>query len=282
MLGEYLDMSLPWFDLAQNMGIRFFAHAHGYDVSERLRDPHFRREYLRYVAAAGVITMSETNRRRLIDLGLPADRVHTIPYGVDVPDVFEERASADTVRLVAVGRMVAKKSPLSILSAFKRAAASCPGITLDYIGEGPLFQAAVDFVAASDTLAGHISLLGARTNAEVLDRLRDADIFVQHSITDRSSGDEEGLPVAILEAMAAGLPVIATVHAGIPEAVEDGTTGYLVEEGDVDGTTERIVYLARHPEVRSRMGRAGWRAARDRFSWARERAELLRVMSLAP
>src|SRR5207249_2345004 len=104
--------------------------------------------------------------------------------------------------------------------------------------------------------------------------LAGADVFMQHSMRDPETGDEEGLPVAILEAMAHGLPVVSTVHAGIPEAVVDGATGRLSAEGDVDAMALHLAHLAEDREERLRLGTAGWRRARDRFTWAEERSRL--------
>ncbi|HEY8510006.1 MAG TPA: glycosyltransferase, partial [Steroidobacteraceae bacterium] len=98
-----------------------------------------------------------------------------------------------------------------------------------------------------------------------------ADLFLQHSVVDPVTGDEEGLPVAILEASASALPVVSTVHAGIPEAVDDGVSGFLVKEGDVQGMADAIVALASDGQRRIEMGLAGWRRVREQFSTARER-----------
>jgi glycosyltransferase involved in cell wall biosynthesis len=96
--------------------------------------------------------------------------------------------------------------------------------------------------------------------------LGETDIFIQHSRVDPATGDEERLPVAILEAMAHSLPVVSTHHAGIPGAVVDGVTGYLVPEGDSVGMAERIVELARNSKRRVQMGEAGWMRAKESFS----------------
>lgn len=279
LLGEYLDASLAWLGLAQELSLRFFAHAHGYDVSRCLREPVHRREYLRYREAAGVITMSEWSRARLIDLGLPPDRIHVIPYGVDVPDAVAERPLREGATVLAVGRMVAKKAPIVTLDAFRRAGQALPGLRFDYVGAGPLRPAVLQFVAAFG-LGDRVLLHGGQPNATVRRLMDTADIFVHHGMTDPDTGDEEGLPVVILEAMAAGLPVVASRHAGIPEAVEDGVTGLLVDEGDSRGMADRIEQLARDRALRLRMGLAGWARARDCFSWSRERDDLLRLLGL--
>ncbi len=278
-MGEYLDWSEPWLRVAQTLGIRFFGHAHGYDVSIQLRDPKWRAEYLKYNQADGVITFSEISRAKLIDLGLDPAKIHVVPYGVDVPSQPSKRATADTVRCVAVGRMVAKKAPILTLDAFRRAAELCPELRLDYVGTGELLSAAQQFIRAFH-LNDRVTLHGGQPSEAVHRLMRRADIFLQHSMTDPETGDEEGLPVAILEAMANGLPVVSTYHAGIPEAVQDGSTGYLVQEGDSVGMAERLVALVRDPALRRRMGEAGWCRAKEHFSWEKERAELLRILGL--
>jgi colanic acid/amylovoran biosynthesis glycosyltransferase len=278
-LGEYLNASLEWLPLADELGIPFFAHAHGYDVSLCLQDSLYRAEYLRYRDAAGVITMSQASRARLLDLGLPPDRTYAIPYGIDVPAEFTERPERPLVTVLAAGRMVVKKGPVLTIDAFARARASVPSLRLHYVGGGPLF-ADVEAAIRIARLQDNVVLLGTQPNPAVRRCMSAADIFTQHSVVSPHDGDEEGLPVVILEAMAHGLPVVSTRHAGIPEAVEDGVTGYLVAEGDTDAMGDAIAELARDPRRRRAMGKAGWERARALFTWDRERDDLLRVMQL--
>ncbi|MCS6814496.1 MAG: glycosyltransferase family 4 protein [Cyanobacteria bacterium] len=280
ILAEYLDLFLDWLPLAQDLGIRFFAHAHGYDVTQQLRAPHWQRAYLRYNQADGVVTMSQVSRHRLIALGLNPNKVHAVPYGVEVPSQPPRRPTQETVRCLAVGRMVPKKSPICLLDAFRRAVAVYPALRLDYVGTGALFPAARDFVAVMG-LADFVTFHDKQPNSVVQALMQSADIFVQHSKTDPATGDEEGLPVAILEAMAAGLPIVATHHAGIPEEVVEGETGFLVPEGDTIAMAERIVTLAQDAELRHTLGQAGWQRALDMFTWEQERKSLLELMGLS-
>ncbi len=279
VMGEYLDFALCYLGLSRRIGARFYAHAHGYDVSQLLRDPQWRAAYRRLNDADGVITVSAVTRDRLLAVGLDAARVHVVPCGVDVPAEAPSRLEGDTVRCVAVGRMVAKKAPILLLDAFRRAHEVCPRLRLDCVGGGPLFAAARQFVQ-SFRLEHAVRLHGWRTNAAVYDLLARADLFVQHSVVDDETGDEEGLPVSLLEAMAAGLPAVATRHGGIPEAVEHGTTGALVAEGDVVDMAAQIVRLAMDFDLRARLGRAGWERARRCFTWEQERRALLDLMGL--
>jgi glycosyltransferase involved in cell wall biosynthesis len=282
ILGEYLDLSLPWLDVAQSLGARFFGHAHGYDVSRSLRDPAWRSAYLRYNDADGVITVSRTSRQRLVELGLDAAKVHSVPCGVDVPaePPARRRLGHESIRCVAVGRFVAKKAPILALDAFRRAAEALPTLRLDYVGGGELFAAARQFVHAF-SLESRVTLHGVQPSETVARLLADADVFLQHSMTDPETGDEEGLPVAILEAMAQAVPVVSTRHAAIPEAVVDSVTGYLVDEGDSGAMSERLVALGRDPTLRLSLGQAGWLRAKRSFSWEVERARLLEILGFS-
>lgn len=278
VLVEYLNWGWELRDLKRRLGVRYFAHAHGHDVSILLRDPEWRRRYLELNGIDGLVAMSEDCRRRLVGIGIDEERVHVIPYGVD-PVGAIERPSHAQVRCLAVGRMVGKKAPILLLDAFRRAREQVPGLHLDYIGEGELFAAARQFVEALE-LGEAVTLHGEQPHAVVLERLHQADVFLQHSVVDSVSGDEEGLPVAILEAMAHGLPVVSTRHAGIPEAVVDGETGLLVDEGDVGGMAEALVALAGSPERRAQLGAAGAARIAERFTWERERTDLRALLGL--
>jgi glycosyltransferase involved in cell wall biosynthesis len=279
ILSEYLDFSLQWLESGRRSGARFFAHAHGHDISGCLTDPRWREAYRRYNDSAGVITMNQPSREALLELGLAPEKVHVVHYGVEVPAAAEPHPEEDEIACFAVGRMVPQKAPILLLDAFRRAAECCPRLRLDYVGRGPLLPAVEQYVRAFG-LADRVRLHGWQSNTFVRAAMRKAAMFLQHSMTDPHNGDQEGLPVAILEAMAVGLPVVSTLHAGIPEEVEEGITGYLVPEGDSAAMADRIVALARDPAARRRLGLAGHARAREHFTWERERAELLRILGL--
>jgi len=223
--------------------------------------------------------MSQFSRANLINLGLDAAKIHVIPYGVDVPATPLNRTEQETVRCLTAGRMVAKTAPILTLDAFRRAALAFTKLHLDYVGAGELLPAAQQFVRAFN-LHDQVTLHGGQSSEYVHELMEKADVFLQHSMTDPDTGDEEGLPVAILEAMACGMPVVSTRHTGIPEAVLDGITGYLVNEGDSIAMADCLVTLARDAELRFQMGAAGWYRAKQHFSWERERVGLLGVLGL--
>jgi colanic acid/amylovoran biosynthesis glycosyltransferase len=281
ILSNYLDESLPYLETAKALGIRFYAHAHGYDISERLRDSRWRKEYLAYNEADGIIVVSESVRARLAGIGLKREKIHVIPCMPDIPEDMRERRGGETIRCVMLGRLVPKKAPILALDAFRRAFEVCPRLRLEVVGGGPLLAAMREYVQAFG-MAGVVTLHGAQpAGGEVIRALWSrADIFMQHSMVDPESGDEEGLPVSILEAMGQGLPVVSTRHAGIPEAVVEGETGFLVSEGDSVAMSECLIRLAQDRKLGLSMGEAGWKRAKENFAWSIERSRLLAVIGL--
>lgn len=279
ILGEYLNYAFSYFKIAQELDIPYFAHAHGADVSICLRQKKWRKKYQQYQQAAGIITMNQVSRKRLIDLGIEDTKIHVIPYGVDTPNEPLKRKENEVIRCLAVGRMVGKKAPILLLESFRQATKKFPNLQLDYVGAGDLFPAVQQFVDAFE-LKDKVILHGKQPNEFVLQLMQKADLFLQHSVVDPESGDEEGLPVAILEAMGYCLPVVSTRHAGIPESVLEEETGLLVDEGNVKKMGQHIVTLAQDFNLRQQMGLAGWQRVKDFFSWEKERQQLLEVMGI--
>ncbi len=238
--------------------IPFFVHFHGQDASAALKSRMQVEAYRRmFERAAGIIAPSRFIAARLAGIGCPPGKLHVVPCGID-PEKFRPSTRVPG-RLVAVGRLVEKKAPHLTIEAFSQIAGTFPDARLEVIGDGPLATLCRSTIAAS-RLDGKVTLHGVRDSAFVASRLEQASVFVQHSVTAKN-GDTEGLPVAILEAMAASLPVVATRHSGIPEAVADGTTGLLVEERDTAAMAAAMAELLRNPERAAAMGSAG----RDRL-----------------
>lgn len=273
---EFLDIWLPFTPTLQDLGLRIVAHAHGYDVSQRLREDYWQSAYLTaYQEIDAVVTMSQVTRDRLVSLGLNADRVVVVPYGVDVvPSIDREPRSP--VHVLVVGRLVAKKDPLASVAACDLAVRRGADLRVSVLGDGPLMS---ELEAVATRASVDIAVLGARPHRDVLTLMNTADIFCQHSVVDPQTGDEEGVPVAILEAMAHGLPVVSTRHAGIPEAVVDGVTGLLVDERDVETMAEHLCALSADPSLRVRLGAAGRERIKARFTWPQERRALLELLA---
>jgi colanic acid/amylovoran biosynthesis glycosyltransferase len=196
--------------------------------------------------------------RRLIDMGAAPERVVVHRTGIDLrqwPCRERRPASDGRLRLVTIARLVEKKGIEYVLQAVKALTDARIPVEYEVLGEGPLREPLardVERLGLSDRVRFH----GWQTQAEVRARLDLAHALVQASVTGRD-GDEEGIPNVLKEAMAAGMPVVATRHAGIPELVEDGVSGFLVPERDPGALASALSSLARAPERWVAMGRAG-------------------------
>ena len=280
ILGEYLDQFADFVPLLDRMRLPYIVQGHGIDVSAALRKPGMAERYRAYDSAAAILTRCEFHRQRLIGLGLRAERVAVNPGGVDVPDQIPARTPEACRRFLAVGRFVPKKGPIYLLEAFRRAAARDASITLDYVGGGELLSAAQQFVDACG-LNDRVRLHGAAKDDVKLRLTQECGVFLQHSLTDPETGDEEGLPASIQEAMALGMTVISTRHAGIPEAVEHGVSGLLVAERDVEAMSEAMGRAASDPALCARLGAAAHAKAKELYTWPAERARMLAALERA-
>jgi glycosyltransferase involved in cell wall biosynthesis len=174
-----------------------------------------------------------------------ADRSIVIPNAVDVATSRRARNSAHTARILSVGRLAFPKSFSTLLRALAIVEAGTFHAAI--AGDGPQRQQLEGEIAALG-LANAVQLLGTRS--DVADLLADSDLFV---LSSRS----ECLPMSVIEAMAAGLPVVASAVGGVPELVEQGRTGILVPPDDPALLAAAIARLAGDPGLRRRMGEAG-------------------------
>ncbi len=238
-------------------GVPLVAHFHGYDVTFLTQyEAYCRRLPDVFKHAHAIVGVSKLMCDMLIGYGCPPEKLHRIPCGVPVHD-FPASTAQDNqpCRFLAVGRMIPVKAPLMTLRAFTRCAEACPEVSVTMIGNGPLFNEVQRWVQ-KNPYRDRIQLIGAQPIEVVREHLRSSGVFVQHCMA-TSVGQIEGWPVSIAEAMSSALPVIATRHAGIPEQVVHGCTGYLVAEGDWQAMGDYMIELAQAPATRRAMGLAG-------------------------
>lgn len=190
-----------------------------------------------------VSAVSQATAQQLVeDFGVVEEKVSVVHPGVPESMIDHGiREVSDQLRVLYLGSISAEKNPLAALDAVKRCVLP---VTLRFVGDGP--QSAE--LAERSTGMGNVELVGAV--ADVKPHLLWADVLVLTSVT-------EGLPGVILEAAAHGLPVVSFDVGGVPEAVEDGITGFVVPRGDIEGVADRLDILANDPDLRREMGAAG-------------------------
>ena len=252
-------------------GIPLVVQFHGSDAfAKRRTTPDLLERYRRlFKIASRVIVKSQPMRDQLLRFGASPDQLVISPCGAD-SSLFYGASPGDASPLfIAVGRFVPKKAPILTIRAFAEACSLLPKdfareLRLLMVGDGPLLSASRSLVSDLN-LEGQVSFLGLRSSVEVAELMRTGRAFVQHSMV-APDGDSEGSPVSVVEAQLSGLPVISTRHAGIPEVVVDGETGYLVGEGDVIGMAAFIARLAVDADLAAKLGRSGSIRARSSFT----------------
>lgn len=265
VLAEYGLTGVAVMKACKKTGIPLVVHFHGYDAYMNHVLESYRSAYKELFEYAGaVIAVSEDMMQQLASLGADRDRLHLNPYGVDMEQFTPTDPSAAAPWYIAAGRFVDKKAPHLTLMAFHRVAQEVPGARLIMLGDGPLRDACYQ-LAKSLRMLSSVEFRGAVSHQQVVDAMKVSRAFVQHSLRP-SNGDSEGTPVAVLEAGASGLPVVATRHAGIKDAVVENETGFLVDECDVDRMADKMMLLARDPDLARKMGEAGRERVRSRYS----------------
>jgi glycosyltransferase involved in cell wall biosynthesis len=276
--------------LARRLGIPLVVTFHGADAT---KERHYRRHlvppvYQRRLAAlqreaALFVCVSEFVRDRLLERGFPPDKLEVIHQGIelDVAPPPIAKPNWEEPYILFVGRFVAKKGASDLLTAMRLLAASGSDARLVLVGDGPLAGA---LRAEAQGLA-NVSFPGWLPNEQVRLAMRHAAAVCVPSRT-AESGDAEGLPSVILEAMAEAAAIVATRHAGIAEAIEHGNSGLLVLEGDPLALADALEHLVAQPALRARLGAAARNVAAERFNAIgqsrRLEAALLRVAAEAP
>lgn len=231
---------------------------HGYDMSSYIQDHgcHVYDEIFEY--ADYCLPISEYWKERLIELGCPKEKLLVHHMGVD-PNKFIYKIPVfkgkdESLNLLTVSRFVEKKGIRYGVEAVSNLLKLGYRINYQVVGHGPLFNEITDLIV-EENCQESIQLLGWKTQEEINALLSQCDVLLAPSVT-AMNGDMEGIPVVIMEAMSRGIPVVSTIHSGIPEIVVNGVTGFLVEERDVIGLTNKLQILCDSFALREKFGKA--------------------------
>lgn len=248
----------------KQLGIPMVTIFHGYEISvHSIVESHagMYKDLMDYCTAT--VAVSKPMAQKLSALGGAPEKIVWTPCAP--ADVFYSiQPDYSSLYFYTVGRFVEKKGPQITLLAFARLLGSEPQAKLLMVGDGPLLGAC-KWLAKGLGISHAVSFTGALPQPQVFEKIKGAFCFLQHSVT-ATNGDSEGTPVAVLEAGAAGMPLVATRHAGIPDVVIERQTGLLVDEGDVEGMAAAMLTLFRDRALCQSMGAAARAHVRHNFS----------------
>jgi colanic acid/amylovoran biosynthesis glycosyltransferase len=240
---------------------------HGADVMVDMNKPAYRKATLQMLDAVTlVLVRSESLRRAIVDLGCDPEKIEIQRTGIPLEEFpFRDRAVPKNGewRFVQAGRLIEKKGLAVTLRAFAVFLRKYPNATLTIAGEGPLL-AELQKIARELKIADRVSFSGFISQEQIREIYYRSHIFLHPSQTG-VDGNQEGIPNSMLEAMATGLPVFATEHGGIPEAIENGVSGVLVPERDDEALARALLNAERDPGLLWRIGHAAADAVRKNF-----------------
>ncbi|MCW4801989.1 glycosyltransferase [Enterobacter hormaechei subsp. xiangfangensis] len=271
--------------LAQKKGIPLVTTLHGFDVTVSNKDLLASRSpawinYLLHqhkVKSQGdkFICVSDFIARQALQHGFPESKIIQHYIGIDV-NKYQPRAKEDDQGIILhVARLVEKKGTAVLINAVKQVKLLNPDVKLVIIGEGPL----LDGLKAQVTSLGldqTVTFTGALPHVDVMAWMRKASMLVLPSITAKT-GDAEGLGMVLLEAAVTGVPVIGTQHGGIPEAIIDEQTGFLVKERDDKQLAERISFLMKDEHKRFEMGKNARIFISEKFNLSKQTIKLEKI-----
>lgn len=258
IIAHFGPMGVALLDVSRKSGIPMMVVFHGYDAWNQDQLEEYREGYQALFSHAScIVGVSQDICAQLQRLGCAVEKIHHQPAHVDL-ELFGMRSlNPNGKSFLYMGRFSKTKAPMNVILAFDAVLKRVPDANLVMVGnddgEG-LFETCVMLVKTLK-IEDKVQFKGVLSAAEVRAEMSNASVFVQHSVTTPILGDKEGTPVGIMEAMAVGLPIITTRHAGIAELIEDGKTGILVEEYDVEAMAGAMVQLANDSDLRKTLGK---------------------------
>jgi colanic acid/amylovoran biosynthesis glycosyltransferase len=243
---------------------------HGADVTVEMNKPAYRQATREMLAAVKlVLVRSESLRRALTELGCDETKIALQRTGIPLEEFpfrernFPSRSRGSEWRLVQAGRLIEKKGLPVTLSAFAVFLHRYPNATLTIAGEGPLLDE-LQKLTRELNIEERVSFTGFVSQEQLREIYYRSHIFLHPSQIGRD-GNQEGVPNAMLEAMASGLPVFATEHGGIPEAIENAVSGVLVPEHDHEALSRALLSASQDLIFLSRIARSAAEVVRKNF-----------------
>ncbi|WP_019503575.1 glycosyltransferase [Pleurocapsa sp. PCC 7319] len=268
--------------LAEQLNIPLVVTVHGYDITLN-RQAVWRTGKLLYYQLLWheetlkqrtqvFIAVSDFIREKLIAQGYPQEKIIKHYIGVNTDKFCPSNQLAKERYILCVGRHTEKKGIDTLLRAFAKIVAKYPDIYLFQVGQGAL-TSKLKRLTKQLGIENRVRFLGPKPHEQVLQLVQKAEIFALPSQVAKT-GECEGLPIVILEASACGVPVVSTYHSGIPEAVIDGQTGFLVSEKDDQALAEKLDILLSDRSLGQQMGKQGRKLIKERFDIGKQTAKL--------
>ena len=277
VLAEYGPTAVALLKVCKKLKLPLVVHFHGFDASVKNVLDANQTNYLEvFHYAQSVVVVSKVMYAKLLDLGCPKEKLALNIYGPN-EQFFDVKPTFSGDYFISVGRFVDKKAPYYLILAMEKVVKKHQEVKLYMGGNGPLFNVCKNMIRFYQ-LEKNILLLDIIKPEEYRKYLENALAYVPHSLT-ADNGDIEGTPLAVLEASAAGLPVISTLHAGISEVIIHEKTGFLVEEHDVTAMAHYMIQIIENKKLAQELGSKGKQNIKAHFSMNKHLGNLAQLLS---
>lgn len=246
------------------LAVPFVVTAHGTDVNRAIINKEYRASLKKVFHRANkIIAVSKFISLQLQEIGCPSSKITVIPLGAPVPILTRDRApySDKRINILCVASLRDVKGHKYLLKALSIALKQVPELHVTLVGGGEEYEKIINTI---DDLAlrGNVELKGTLSPNDVRKEYIKAHIYAQHSVKIYNPSAveklrEEGLPVTFVEAASYGLPLIGTRSGGIPEICRDQENGFVVDERDFEAMADKMILLARQPQLRKKLGKNG-------------------------
>ena len=246
--------------LKEKLHIPMVVTFYGYDISALPKRKKYRKRYKILFEKADLFLLEGSNMAlELEKLGCPKEKIKVFHLGVDISKIpFRERniAENEAINLLFVATLTEKKGCEYLIRAYAKVLEKYSAVRLKIIGQGELKEQLLD-LAKSLNVFDKIQFEDYIPYSQFVTELNKADIFISPSVTAKNGNTEGGAPVSLIDAQAAGLAIISSFHADIPEVVRHGETGLLAEEKDYNTLAEHIDFFIKNPEQIKIFGKNG-------------------------
>lgn len=266
VLAQYGHSGALILPYVKKLNTPLIVHFHGADANQRYYLDRFLPAYKKmFLYAQRIISVSNIMSEQLLSYGASKEKLMFNPYGArpyffDINPVYEDK-------FISIGRFADTKAPYMTIMAFNIVAKQHKTARLIYVGEGILQESTMN-LSKSLGIFDRIEFTGAIPHKDIIELIPRACCYVQHSIT-TTQGEMEGTPNSILEAQAAGLPVVSTKHAGINEAVVHNQTGYLVDELDYNTMAQYMLKFINDKNLCREMGESAREHMKSNYDFNR-------------
>jgi glycosyltransferase involved in cell wall biosynthesis len=286
---NYLTFSHDLQEILISTKLPVIIHTHGYDITWDLFSIEknkrvYTKNYFDFIKKiskkALFIANSIHSKDRLTKVGIPDEKIIVKPFGVPIEWNVSYIKKNHSLSILYLGRLVDCKAPDLVIQAFEKACDKGLVAKLIIAGDGYL-ATTCRLLRMRSKYRDRITLLGAVTADEGRKLRSECDIFTAHNCKGPISNQYEAFGVSIIEAMAAGLPVVTGRSGGVIDSVLDNETGFLFSPGNIDQHAEKLLELAKKPELRAKMGRNGLKRVEKLFSIKNEEKSLRCILKLA-